>query len=115
MLKVFGVGTVVSQPNLKKVEVSNTHVCNIRLAFNEVVGDGETKRVESHYFDFVLWDKGAEAAAKLLNKGDKMYVEGIARNQSWKDSEGKEYNKTVYRVISFTPIPKVRVEEPPVV
>lgn len=106
MLKVYGVGTVVSEPKLVKLEKANTHVCNLRLAFNQVLGSGENQTVQSHYFDFVLWDSGAEAAANRLKVGDKVFVDGVAQLQTWKDDEGNDKSRVVFRVSQFTPIPK---------
>jgi single-stranded DNA-binding protein len=41
-----------------------------------------------------------------LKVGDKVAIEGVAQLQTWKDDDGNDKSRVVFRVSQFTPIPK---------
>ena len=106
MFKGHGVGRFVQQPELKYVK--DTCVCEFSLAFNEYRKNkttGESSKVP-HFFDFVIWDKGAELMAQYCSKGDLIEVSVSPRQEKWESQDGSKRSKTVFRVDHFEFLPR---------
>jgi single-strand DNA-binding protein len=71
-------------------------VLNIRLATTTSYWDSKKEeRVErTDWHSVVVWGPRAEALAKILDRGSKVYIEGETRHSSYKDKEGVEKWKT---------------------
>ncbi|MFQ6607250.1 MAG: single-stranded DNA-binding protein [Fidelibacterota bacterium] len=82
---------------------SGDAVLNISIATNEGWRDkdGEQKdRTEWHRC--VIFGKQAETAAKLLSKGQLIYLDGRLRTRSWEDKDGIKRYQTEVVVSNFT-------------
>lgn len=118
-LNSFGFGRLTADPVLtdipdKTTGKVKTHVCKFSLAFN-FSKDGKTE--ESHFFDFVIWDTGAENFSGRARKGDLVFVECEPREERWVKDD-KKMKKVLFRVNRFKIFEKraredrVEVEEP---
>jgi single-strand DNA-binding protein len=64
---------------------------NIRLATSESYLDaGKQRQERTEWHRVVLWGKRAEALSKILNKGDRILVEGGLRTSSYQDKDGNK-------------------------
>jgi single-strand DNA-binding protein len=100
MFKAFGVGRLVHDPELKAV--NDTHVCQFSMAINEYRKINGERKEYTHFFDFVVWDKGAELVAQYCKKGDLLEVSASPRQEKWSDKEtGASRSKVTFRVDEF--------------
>ena len=67
---------------------SGTAVCDVGLAINERVkqGDGTYKEVPV-FVDITLWGRTAEVACEYLKKGDPTHIEGRLKFDQWVDKQ----------------------------
>lgn len=86
-----GSGNLGAAPALKMVTVKGEDrpVCELRIFFDEYSRDakGEIQQSGGFWLTGSVWDRRAEAAAKLLRKGARVRVEGRLREESWEDKE----------------------------
>lgn len=94
--KVIIVGNLGANPELKYLP-SGQAVCEMRLATSESFNDKQGQRQErTEWHRVVCWGKTAENAAKYLEKGRQVYVEGRLQTRSWDDKDGnKRYTTEV--------------------
>jgi single-strand DNA-binding protein len=85
-------GNLGEDPELKFTQ-SNKAYLKMRLATTESYKDGDGERKEvTHWHNIVLWGNRAEALAKILTKGARVYVEGRIETRSYDDKDGvKKY------------------------
>ena len=107
MNKVFLIGNLVADPELK--EVGDKNVCNMRLAVNRRVG-GET---EADFYSLKAWRGLADNCMKFLKKGSKVAVCGdiSLRNYETKDGEHRTIVEVSAIDIEFL-TPKNQEEQP---
>ena len=88
--KIIIVGNLGRDPELRYTP-QGTAVCNFSMATTEKRRDksGEFQDVTT-WFRVTLWDKKAEVAAKYLQKGKSVYIEGRLKIDEWTDRDGKE-------------------------
>jgi single-strand DNA-binding protein len=88
--KVIIVGNLGRDPELRYTP-QGTAVCNFSMATTEKRRDksGEFQDVTT-WFRVTLWEKRAETAAKYLQKGKAVYIEGRLKVDEWTDRDGKE-------------------------
>jgi single-strand DNA-binding protein len=88
--KVIIVGNLGRDPELRYTP-QGTAVCNFSMATTEKRRDksGEYQDVTT-WFRVTLWDKKAEVAAKYLQKGKPVYIEGRLKIDEWTDRDGKD-------------------------
>ena len=86
--KVIIVGNLGRDPELRYTP-QGTAVCNFSVATTEKRRDksGEYQDVTT-WFRVTLWDKKAEVAAKYLQKGKPVYIEGRLKLDEWTDRDG---------------------------
>jgi single-strand DNA-binding protein len=86
MNRVILVGNLTHDPELRYTP-SGKAVTAIRLATNEYAGQDDAGRAREHTeFHLInVWGAQAEAAAKHLEKGRQILVEGAIRTRSWDD------------------------------
>jgi len=86
--KVIIVGNLGRDPELRYTP-QGTAVCNFSMATTEKRRDksGEYQDVTT-WFRVTLWDKKAEVAAKYLQKGKPVYIEGRLKIDEWTDRDG---------------------------
>jgi single-strand DNA-binding protein len=86
-------GNLGADPELKMTGGGQA-VLKLRLATSETFLDKAKERQErTEWHNVTLWGKRAEALAKILSKGSRIFVEGGLRTSSF---DGKDGNK-VYR------------------
>src|SRR6476646_3680488 len=86
--KVIIVGNLGRDPELRYTP-QGTAVCNFSVATIE----NQKKKSEqvqdvTTCFRVTLWDKKAEVAAKYLQKGKPVYIEGRLKIDEWTDRDG---------------------------
>ncbi|MHA2358542.1 MAG: single-stranded DNA-binding protein [Candidatus Heimdallarchaeaceae archaeon] len=101
-MRASGIATLVIEPELR--ETTKSKVLNLRAVVDEWQRggpDGKGQKV-SHFFDFVLWDKGAETFAKYSKKGGRFFFHATPRTDEWEDKEtGKKRSRVVFRIDEF--------------
>ncbi len=89
-----GTGNLGAAPVLKQVQVNGEDraVCELRVFFDEYSRDaqGELQQSGGFWLTGSIWDRRAEAAAKLLRKGARVRVEGRLRQEMWQDKATAE-------------------------
>jgi len=83
------IGNVGAEPELRTTPQGNS-VCTLKIATSEAYKDKNTNEWKEHteWHRIVFWDNLAEQAAKNLNVGSKIYVEGKIRTRKYDDREG---------------------------
>lgn len=88
--KVILIGNLGRDPELKYTQ-SQTPVCNLSVATNEVWQDKQGERQEkTEWHRVVVWGKQGENVSKYLRKGSQVYVEGSLTTRSWEDQNGQK-------------------------
>ena len=87
--KIILVGNLGKDPELNYTP-QGTAVCKLSVATSEKRRDksGEMQDITT-WFRVTLWEKRAETAAKYLQKGTSVYIEGRLRVEEWADKDGK--------------------------
>lgn len=92
--KWLGLGNLVEDPPLRMTQGGQA-VLNMRIACNESYLDRNKVRQErTEFLNVVVWGKRAEALAKFLSKGSRLFVEGGLRTSSYDDRDGNKRWKT---------------------
>jgi len=83
------IGNVGVEPELRTTPQGNS-VCTLKIATSESYRDKNTNdwKEDTEWHRVVFWDNLAEQAAKNLNVGSKIYVEGKIRTRKYDDREG---------------------------
>jgi single-strand DNA-binding protein len=92
--KVILLGRLGKDPELRSTQ-SGQRVATFSLATTERSkdkGGNSTEKTEWH--NIVVWGKTAELAAKYLQKGRQVYLEGRIQTRKWQDKEGKDRYST---------------------
>jgi single-strand DNA-binding protein len=98
-------GVVRISSDITVSEVGETKVAKFSACDVETIGRGEEKQEYVHFFDFELWDSGADFLSKYAVKGDRLFVEALPRQDRW-EKDGVKRSKVYYRITNFTIIPK---------
>ncbi len=86
--KAMLIGHLGADPELRTTQ-NNRSVLKFRLATTETYLDANNTRQEvTHWHSCVLWGKRAEALAKFLSKGSRVYVEGRIETRTYEDQNG---------------------------
>ena len=94
MNRVLLVGNLGADPELRFTQAGQA-VLNIRLATTERYMDREKNWQErTDWHAVVVWGKRAEALAKFLAKGSRIFIEGGLRTSSYDDKDGNKRYKT---------------------
>jgi len=92
--RVMLLGNLGADPELRFTQGGQA-VLNLRLATTESYMDRDRQRQErTDWHSIVVWGKRAEALAKILSKGSKLFVEGSLRTRSWEGQDGQKRYKT---------------------
>jgi len=88
------IGNLTRDPNLRYTP-NNTAVCSFGLATNRgwTTEDGQ-KEERTDFHNVVSWAKLAEICDQILQKGDKVYVEGRMQTRDWKVDDGPDRRVT---------------------
>ena len=92
--RVMLLGNLGADPELRATG-SGQSVLKLRLATTESYLDRNRVRQErTDWHSVVVWGKRAEALARILGKGSKLFVEGSLRTSSYEDREGNKRYRT---------------------
>ena len=87
-------GNLGADPELRFTS-TGTAVLKMRIATADTFLDANKARQErTEWHSVVVWGKRAEALAKIMGKGQRVYVEGQLRTSSWEDKEGTRRYRT---------------------
>jgi len=86
--RVTLLGNIGADPELRQTG-NGAAVLKLRLATSETFLDSNKQRQErTEWHRVVIWGKRAEALGRILNKGDRILIEGALRTTSYeKDGE----------------------------
>lgn len=83
-------GNLVRDPELRTTPTGAT-VCDLRIAANERIKDGENWTDRPMYFSVTIWRGTGEWVARNLHKGDAIAVTGRLQWREWeKDGQKRE-------------------------
>jgi len=88
--RVLIVGRLGRSPELRYTQ-SGTPVASMNLATNETYTDRDgNKQQRTEWHRVVVWSNQGENAAKYLDKGRLVLVEGQLQNNHWQDGQGNK-------------------------
>lgn len=93
--KTIIVGNLGQDPEVKTTQSGST-ITNISVATSETWKDKQTgeQQERTEWHRVVFFNRLAEIAAKYLNKGSKVYIEGSLRTRKWQDQNGQDRYST---------------------
>ena len=92
--RVLLLGNLGAEPELRMTSGGQA-VLKLRLATSETYLDRNKSRQErTEWHSVVIWGKRAEALAKILAKGSKVFVEGGLRTSNYEDRDGNKKYRT---------------------
>jgi single-strand DNA-binding protein len=93
--KVILVGHLGKDPEIRHLE-GGVAVASFPLATSETFNKDGKKVEQTEWHNIVMWRGLADVAAKYLQKGKLVYIEGKLRTRSFEDKEGiKKYTTEV--------------------
>jgi single-strand DNA-binding protein len=110
--QVVLMGRLGATPELQTTE-SGRQICRMRLATNQRKPDGESWTNVTLWHSVTLWERQAETAAKHLQVGDLVAVEGQLVPRTWTDPDGNRrrrvdvVGKKLHFVRNLTARPRV--------
>lgn len=92
--RVMLLGNLGADPELRMTSGGQA-VLKLRLATSETYVDKNRQRQErTEWHNVVIWGRRAEALAKILTKGTRIFVEGGLRTSSYEDRDGNKRYRT---------------------
>jgi single-strand DNA-binding protein len=93
--KVILVGHLGKNPEIRTLE-GGVSVASFPLATSETFNKDGRKVEQTEWHNIVMWRGLADVAAKFLQKGKLVYIEGKLRTRSFEDKEGiKKYTTEI--------------------
>jgi single-strand DNA-binding protein len=93
--KVILVGHLGKDPEIRHLE-GGVAVASFPLATSETFNKDGRKVEQTEWHNIVMWRGLADVAAKFLQKGKLVYIEGKIRTRSFEDREGiKKYTTEI--------------------
>jgi single-strand DNA-binding protein len=99
--KVILVGHLGKDPEVRHLE-GNVTVASFPLATSETYNKDGRKIEQTEWHNIVMWRGLADVAAKYLQKGKLVYIEGKLRTRSFEDKEGHKKYTTEIVAENFT-------------
>lgn len=99
--KVILVGHLGKDPEVRYLE-GGVSVASFPLATTETFNKEGRKVEQTEWHNIVLWRSLADVAAKYLQKGKLVYIEGKLRTRSFEDKEGVKKYTTEIVAENFT-------------
>jgi single-strand DNA-binding protein len=99
--KVILVGHLGKDPDVRCLE-GNVSVVSFPLATSESFNKDGRKVEQTEWHNIVMWRGLADVAAKYLQKGKLVYIEGKLRTRSFEDKEGNKKYTTEVVAENFT-------------
>lgn len=88
--RILQAGRLTRKPELTYTP-NGSACCKMSIAVNDVyVKKGGDKTESVYYIDVVAWGNQAENAAKYLDKGSEIFVEGRLKQEEWTDKATDE-------------------------
>ena len=92
--KVMLLGNLGADPELR-VTGNGQSVLKLRLATTASYLDKDrTRKERTEWHSITVWGKRAEALARFLSKGSRLFVEGELRTSSYDDKDGNKKYRT---------------------
>jgi single-strand DNA-binding protein len=100
--KCLFTGNLTRDPEIREVNAGkSTKVASFSIAVNNKIKKQNGETVEqTEYVNLEAWDTAATVIEKILKKGDKVYVEGALRTESW-EKDGQKHYRSKIRVTNF--------------
>lgn len=93
--RVTLLGNLGADPELK-VTAGGQAILKLRLATTSSYLDkSNTRQEKTEWHSITMWGKRGEGLAKILKKGDRLYVEGELRTSSYEKDGEKRYRTEV--------------------
>jgi single-strand DNA-binding protein len=99
--KVILVGHLGKDPEVRYLD-GGVSVASFPLATTETFNKDGRKVEQTEWHNIVLWRSLADVAAKFLQKGKLVYIEGKLRTRSFEDKEGVKKYTTEIVAENFT-------------
>ena len=99
--KVILVGHLGKDPEVRYLE-GGVSVTSFPLATSETFNKDGRKVEQTEWHNIVMWRGLADVAAKFLQKGKLVYIEGKLRTRSFEDKEGIQKYTTEVVAENFT-------------
>src|ERR1700742_2767496 len=99
--KVILIGHLGKDPELRSLE-GGVSVTSFPLATSETFNKDGQKVEQTEWHNIVMWRGLADLAAKFLQKGKLVYIEGKLRTRSFEDKEGVKKYTTEIVAENFT-------------
>jgi len=99
--KVILVGHLGKDPDIRYLE-GGVSVVSFPLATSETFNKDGRKVEQTEWHNIVMWRGLADVAAKFLQKGKLVYIEGKLRTRSFEDKEGNKKYTTEVVAENFT-------------
>ncbi|MEM9015681.1 MAG: single-stranded DNA-binding protein [Verrucomicrobiota bacterium] len=97
--RVTLLGNLTRDPELKRTK-TGASVTDLGLALNRVwANENGERQEETTFVDITVWGKNAENAAKYLQKGRSVLVEGRLQLDTWMDAKSGQ-NRSKLRVVA---------------
>ena len=94
--KAMLLGNLCADPELR-ITPGGQAVLKVRLATNDSYLDKQNVRQErTEYHSITIWGKRGEALAKILAKGDRVFIEGGIRTSSYEKDGEKRYSTEIH-------------------
>ena len=90
--RVTIIGNLGADPQIKST-VSNT-ICSFSVATNEFYRTGEEGKQHTEWHQIVVFGKLAQTCLLYLKKGNRVFLEGRLRTNTYQDKEGKQQWRT---------------------
>jgi single-strand DNA-binding protein len=97
--KVMLLGRLSKDPELRFTQ-GGTAILELSLATSESWFDQKTqeRKERTEWHKIVVWGARAEGLAKILKKGDGIFVEGSLRTESWEKNGEKRYAVKIHAI-----------------
>jgi len=99
--KVILVGHLGKNPDIRSLE-GGVSVASFPLATSETFSKDGRKIEQTEWHNIVMWRGLADVAAKFLQKGKLVYIEGKLRTRSFEDKDGNKKYTTEVVAENFT-------------
>ncbi len=99
--KVILVGHLGKDPEVRHLD-GNVTVASFPLATSETFNKDGKRIEQTEWHNIVMWRGLADVAAKYLQKGKLVYIEGKLRTRSFEDREGHKKYTTEVVAENFT-------------
>lgn len=93
--RVTLLGNLGADPEIK-IPRGGQALMSLRMATNETYIDKDNQRQQRvEWHRITIWGRRAEGLAKILKKGDTLYIEGRLQTRSWDKNGEKRYSTEI--------------------